>query len=94
METILRAMGEMVQIATANSRKMKIAELHFNEEGEIRFEKDFQKVFDEHGLEYKGILIADIFGDFAEIMDRIYDEHLILRKHKWRVRHTGHFLYK
>jgi len=87
-------MGEMVSIATTDIREMKIAELHFNEEGEIRFEKDFQKVFDEHGLEYKGVLIADIFGDFAEIMDRIYDEHLILRKHKWRVRHTGHFLYK
>ena len=94
METLLRAMGEMVPIATADARQMKIAELHFNEEGEIRFEKDIQKVFDEHGLEYKGILIADIFGDFAEIMNRIYDEHLILRKHKWRVRHTGHFLYK
>jgi len=88
-------MGEMDAFNSAGVRQeMKIAELHFNEEGEIRFEKDFQKVFDEHGLEYKGILIADIFGDFAEIMDRIYDEHLILRKHKWRVRHTGHFLYK
>lgn len=60
---------------------MKIAELHFNEEGEIRFDKDFQKVFDEHGLAYNGILIADIFIDFLSITERIYNEHLILRKY-------------
>ena len=59
---------------------MKIAELHFNEEGEIRFEKDFQNVFDEYALEFNGILIADIFGDFLWVCDRLYHEHLILRR--------------
>tara|TARA_R100000664_G_C2634934_1_gene62687 strand:+ start:12 stop:284 length:273 start_codon:yes stop_codon:yes gene_type:complete len=77
METILRAMGEMDAFNSAGVRQeMKIAELHFNEEGEIRFEKDFQKHLDDQEKSYYGILIADIFVDFLFESARLYHSQL------------------
>ena len=62
---------------------MKIAELHFNEEGDIIFTKEFKRAFDLDQVEFNQILIADIFGDFLKITERLYYEHLFLRKQKY-----------
>ena len=70
-------MGEMDAFNSAGVRQeMKIAELHFNEEGEIRFEKDFQKHLDDQEKSYYGILIADIFVDFLFESARLYHSQL------------------